>query len=124
MAIGNDGDHKSSEKVHSTTHPLLESDSGSGHFHHEGSKKGFSSKYKIDFTKEEIFSAVLEVYSIYRSVCVEPIKLIFWYLQVRKQSILRSLITDDANNASGITSRIRELLKAAQTTLIAEKKVS
>ena len=42
---------------------------------------------------------------------------------MRKLSILRSLITDDSDNASGITARIRELLKAAQAVLIAEKKV-
>ena len=64
MAIGDDGEHRSSDKLHSSTHPLLESDNGSGHFHHEGSKKGFLSKYKTDFTKEEIFSAVLEVNTI------------------------------------------------------------
>ena len=38
-------------------------------------------------------------------------------------SILRTLIADDSENTSGIASRIRELLKAAQATLIAEKKV-
>ena len=61
MAIGEDGEHKNSEKFHSTTHPLLDVDSGSGHLLHEGNKKGFPSKYKTDFTKEEVFSAVLEV---------------------------------------------------------------
>ena len=60
MATGDDGEHKN-DKLNAASHPLLETESSSGHLLHEGSKKGFSSKYKTEFTKEEVFSAVLEV---------------------------------------------------------------
>ena len=62
MATGEDGEHKNSDKLNLASHPFLETDGGSEHLLHEGSKKGFLSKYKTDFTKEEVFSAVLEVW--------------------------------------------------------------